>query len=129
MLKYICIIPILGTEQEAYVYETFLISTIGIRSDSSGPLTNICKIGGGGPVLVGVNNPNTNIIGDINITNQKKSITLKKTWLEGRFIRDKHLHSDEAKESISRHKREFWTEGNHKQEHSEKWKKIWSDPE
>jgi hypothetical protein len=128
MLDYICIIPFTGSEQSAYIYETTLINSIGMLHNKTGSLTNICNIGGGGPVLLGVKNPNTNVKGVINITNQKKSVTLKNTWREGRFVRKILEHSDNTKLIISKHKKEFWTKDKNKEKHAEKWRKLWNKP-
>lgn len=129
MLDYVITIPLTDCEQSAYICETTFINSIGMIHTKTGPLTNICNIGGGGPVLVGAENPNTNVVGTMNTTNKKKSISLKRTWREGRFVRKTLKHSDNTKQIISKHKKEFWLNGDNKQKHTDKWKKLWSNLE
>ena len=105
--------------------EKRLIKKIGLKCKKNGPLTNVMYSSGrGGGVRLGFDNPNKNIPGKINMTNIKKSISLKQTWAAGRFKRKQTIYSLQLRLKMSANRKASWTSVA-KQALSEKNKKEW----
>ena len=101
-------------QNTALTIEQNLINTIGRRLFNQGPLVNICDNGFSGPILKGASNPNTNIDGQTNQVNIKKSNSLKQTWKSGMFKRSELTLAQlkQKGEKLSVSKRSFWDSKN-----------------